>query len=165
MVAADFGGTPPSYFVTSNGGVAWSTFGGIQHGDTTEAWLQDGSRVLAATLEGGQDQANTINTYSATVASGNFGAPINTFTFPNANLDQPWIRIGLTRVYVAYNNLSAANGQTAAVNVSGDGGNTYPQVITLDRVTEHGGSFSSVEYSDCMLRETARQAIFLEQQR
>jgi uncharacterized protein YecT (DUF1311 family) len=31
--------------------------------------------------------------------------------------------------------------------------------------TQHGGSFSSVEFADCMLNETARQAIWLEQQK
>jgi uncharacterized protein YecT (DUF1311 family) len=30
---------------------------------------------------------------------------------------------------------------------------------------EQGGSFASVEYADCMLRETARQAIWIEQQK
>jgi uncharacterized protein YecT (DUF1311 family) len=30
---------------------------------------------------------------------------------------------------------------------------------------EHGGSFATVEYADCMMRETARQAIWIEQQK
>jgi autotransporter passenger strand-loop-strand repeat protein len=78
--------------------------------------------------------SSTLNTYASTVAAGQFGNPVNTFVGSNKN-DQPWIITGPNNyVYVAYNNLGASFGQTASVNISNDGGESFPQVITLDRI-------------------------------
>src|ERR671934_1752502 len=50
--AASFGspGQNP-FFVSSDGGAAWSIIGAFQHSDTSMAWKVDGSAVLIATLE------------------------------------------------------------------------------------------------------------------
>jgi hypothetical protein len=144
MVAAAFGGGGP-YFVSPNGGTTWSSFGNLDHGDTSLAWSLDGSKVLTATLTGAvanPDVGSTINTFSSTVASGNFGFPINMFppTGATKGLDQPWIETGpANHVYVGYNNTrSEIAGQTAQMLVSSDGGNNYKS-ITLDRVGAPNG--------------------------
>jgi hypothetical protein len=105
--------------------------------------------VLATTLiavDGNPDDGSTINTFSSTLANGNFGNPINTFG-PINFLDQPWIETGpANQVYIAYNDLSRAgtglmggtsDGKTAAILVSSDGGVTYKSIV-LDQV---GGKF------------------------
>jgi hypothetical protein len=146
MVASAFGflvngdlGAP--YFASTNGGTTWSEFGTLTHGDTTVAWSQDGSKVLATTLVSvgstNPDVGDTINTYSATLANGMFGPmAINTLVGANRGLDQPWIETGpANKVYEAYNNLAPATpGQNASIQISSDGGNTFGPPITLDRV-------------------------------
>jgi hypothetical protein len=90
MVAGAFGPANAPYYVSSNGGATWSSFGNLQHQDTSSAWKQDGTAVLMTALfdnsgSGNPDMGNLINTYSATVANGNFGFPMNQFA--GANLD------------------------------------------------------------------------------
>ena len=159
LVAASFG--PPShspFFVSTDGGTTWSNFGVLIDSDKTIAWSPDGSAVLTATLvspdeplpvgadadEGGADFQ--LNTYSASqselvTSSGNFGAPINNFIGSNQN-DQPWLRTSPDgQVYMAYSNLGVADTthQTASVNVSTDGGFSYPEIISLDRIGGNAG--------------------------
>ena len=142
IVAGVFGGTFAPYFISTNGGTTWSSFGTLKHGDTTEAFTQDGSRVLAAILppeadgeEQDPDQGTQINTYSTTVATGFFANPIQ--TFPGPGLDQPWLVTGPNNhVYYTFNDTGAPGGRSAQINVSTDNGQSYTN-YTLDRV---GGS-------------------------
>ena len=61
--------------------------------------------TLSDVVPGNPDMGSLINTYSSTVANGNFGFPINQFR--GANLDQPWIETGPSnQVYVAYNDIA-----------------------------------------------------------
>ena len=106
MIASAF---PDVYYVSTNGGTTWSTFGTLNHGDTSLAWSPDGSKVLATTLAtvgGDPDSGANINTFSSTVANMNFGNPINTFPAigTTKGLDQPLIETGpANHVYVGYN--------------------------------------------------------------
>ena len=130
MVSGTFGSGTNPYFVSTDGGETWSSFGGLINNHKTIFWAVDGSEVLTTTLFHGTQ----LNTYSATLADGSFGSPINHFVGSDKN-DQPWLATGPNdHVYVAYNDLGASDGKTASVNVSTDGGVTFPQVITLDRV-------------------------------
>ena len=93
------------------------------------------------------DVGSVINTFSSTVANGNFGFPINTFPPIGATkgLDQPWIETGPSNhVYIGYNNTSSATpGETASILVSSDGGNNYNS-FTLDRAPSALGDDPSV---------------------
>ena len=155
LIAASFGGSSipganAPYFVSLDGGTTWSNFGALTNSDKTIAWVPNGSAVLTATLvspdqalpsgadpdEGGGD--SQLNMYSASqsevTGGGDFGSPINNFVGSDDN-DQPWLRISADgQVYMAYNDLGASGGETASVNVSTDGGTSYSQVISLDRV-------------------------------
>jgi hypothetical protein len=62
MVATTFGGneivsgsTLQPYWISTNGGTAWSSFGSLVHFDSTLAFTQDGSAVLTAALIGPAD--------------------------------------------------------------------------------------------------------------
>ncbi len=128
IIAGAFANTTTPYFISLDGGATWADYGSLNTQDKTLAWAQGGSAALTSTLLNG-----VIRTYSGTTASGNFGAPINTYN-PSHDLDQPWIRTGPSNhVYVGYNDLSAAFGKTASVLASTNGGSTYTPV-TLDRV-------------------------------
>ncbi len=134
IVAAAFGSTfyrdLTPYFVSTDGGGTWFRFGALDTFDKTIAWEADGSAVLTAILTANLD----ISLYSTT-GSGNFGSPIRTYQGINNsnNTDQPWIRTGPSNhVYIAYNDLGAAHGETASVLVSTNGGSSFTPV-TLDR--------------------------------
>ncbi len=154
LIAASFGGSlggNAPYFVSTDGGSTWSTFGALTNSDKTIAWVPNGSAVLTATLVGPDEplplggdpdeggSATQLNMYSASqsevmTSGGNFGSPINNFVGSDNN-DQPWLRISPDgQVYMAYNDLGASGGKTASVNVSTDGGASYAEVISLDRV-------------------------------
>jgi hypothetical protein len=140
MIAGAFGadGADP-FFVSTNGGATWSSFGTLAVSDKSIAWKSDGSAVMVSTVQ--VSNANLlINTYSATLTSG-FGSPV-TFTGNNKN-DQPWIRTGPSnRVYVAYNDPTKAGsdfggsggGKTANVLISTDGGASYRPPVPVDKV-------------------------------
>jgi hypothetical protein len=132
MIAGVFGSSTHPYFMSTNGGTAWSDYGTINHQDKSLAWLQDGSAALTATLLN-----DVISTYSGTIGGSNFGSAINTFNNGHS-LDQPWIRTGPSNhVYVAYNDLFYAGpskgGATAFVLVSANGGSTYT-AVSVDRL-------------------------------
>jgi hypothetical protein len=154
IIAGSFGGSGGNntpYFVSTDGGATWSSFGALGNEDKSIAWVANGSAVLTATLVGpdeplplGADEEEggsplQLNTYSASqsevvTSGGNFGSAINNFVGSNNN-DQPWLRISPDgQVYMAYNDLGVKTGKTASVNVSTDGGKSYPEVIPLDRV-------------------------------
>ena len=139
IVAAAFGSTFYSnltpYFVSADGGDTWSRFGALDAFDKSIAWKADGSAVLTAILTSNLD----ISLYGTTGSSG-FGSPIITYRGINNadSTDQPWILTGPSNhVYVAYNDLGAANppgtGKTASVLVSTDAGLHFTPV-TLDRI-------------------------------
>lgn len=134
MIAGSFSsnfvgsGVASPYFKTTDGGTTWSDYGSLITQDKTIAWKQDGSGVLTTILLN-----NVISTYSGTAGGSSFGSPISNFN-PGDVLDQPWLRTGPSNhVYVGYNDLSAAGGETASVLVSTDGGSTFTPV-TVDRV-------------------------------
>ena len=134
------------YYISNDGGTAWSNYGSLISDDKSLAWLQNGSSFVTGDLK----TNGNIETYSGT-PSGTFHL-INDFGPGTAgtggtggtggfggNLDQPWIRTGPSgHVYLAYNNLNLATsagggGGTASVNVSNDGGTTYTAVV-IDKV-------------------------------
>ncbi len=134
IIAAAFGSTFYSdltpYFVSTDGGNTWSRFGALDTFDKSIAWKADGSAVLTAILT-----SNLDTSLYSTTGSGNFGSAI--FTYRGVNntdkVDQPWIRTGpASHVYIAYNDLGAANGETASILVSTNGGSSFTPV-TLDR--------------------------------
>ena len=128
------------YWVTTNGGTTWSSFGSLLSDDKSLAWRQDGMAALTTTLNFVTGTTLRIDTFQS--GATNFGAPINTFN-PGQNLDQPWIRTGPGgQTYVTYNNLSnfgAGNGKTASIIVSANNGITYGAPITLETVNPIGG--------------------------
>jgi hypothetical protein len=137
MIAGAFAnGLNEPYFMSTNGGTAWSDYGTIANIDKSLAWLQDGSAALTVALLN-----NAISTYSGTIGGSNFGSAINTYN-PGHDLDQPWIRTGPSNnVYVPYNDLTdrgsaddggTGNGETAFVLVSSNGGSTY-SAVSVDR--------------------------------
>ena len=131
IIAGSFGAST-SFFLTLDGGATWSHYDDLSTQDKSLAWKTDGSGFLTETMTLNADLA----TYSGTISSTGFGAPINTYAPANPDdLDQPWIRTGPSNhVYVAYNNLNNyPAGNTASVNVSTDGGATYTTTI-IDRI-------------------------------
>ncbi len=142
LIAGAFGATGSDYFVSTDGGVAWSDYGNLASNDKSLAWLADGSAALTVSLTDYGTTSSALSTYSGTTSAGNFGSAINVFE-PGVNtVDQPWIATGPNgHIYVAYNNLGnsgpdaggSSDGKTASVLVSADGGNNYTPV-TLDRV-------------------------------
>src|SRR5262249_39750413 len=126
MVIGAFGGGNPvpnnPYFVSNDGGATWFDFGSIDHLDKSIAWTPDGSAVLTAVLIGSH-----IDTYSAASAlvtsGGNFGSVINDYVGSDDN-DQPWLRTGSNRVYLAFND-DGGPVETGSINVSTDGGLSY----------------------------------------
>src|SRR5690242_19666188 len=90
------------FFLSIDGGATWTSFGTIDDDDKSIAWKADGSAMLVTPLLDGP-----IDTYSAGVGDGGFGAPINHYVGSN-NYDQPWIRTGPSdHVYVAFNDPGA----------------------------------------------------------
>jgi hypothetical protein len=128
MFAGTFGDGVPPFFISTDGGTTWSTFGTLFNNDKSIAWKVDGSAVLVATMIGMPD-FGPIDTHSALTQ-------LNHYVGSNRN-DQPWIRTGLSdHVYVAFNDLglfNPGNGRTASVNVSTTGG-ANPTTVGLDRV-------------------------------
>lgn len=146
IIAAAFGaiGSTAStpYFQSLDGGATWADYATLDSVDKSLAWLADGSAFLTALLRLRLGFFTDILTYAGTPTSGGFGSPINTFEPRRVDsLDQPWIRTGPSNhVYVAYNNLNNAGaaGETASVNVSTDGGNTFTPVV-IERLPAGGG--------------------------
>ena len=121
------------FFVSTDGGNTWSIFGTLDHHDKSIAWKADGSAVLVARL-----LDEDIDTFSATVTDSGFGSAINHYVGSHEN-DQPWIRTGPSNhVYLGFNDTGAADGKTASVNVSTDGGSSHT-TVTLDRVGASAG--------------------------
>ena len=127
------------YWISTNGGTTWSSFGSLNSVDKSLAWRQDGVAALTTPLNfvSGGAPPTTISTFQSGMSS--FGAAINTFN-PGQNLDQPWIRTGASgQTYVAYNNLSNAGGRTASMIVSANNGTTYGAQVTLETTNPAGG--------------------------
>jgi hypothetical protein len=128
------------FFISTNGGATWSSFGTLTNSDKSIAWKSDGSAVLVSTVQFSGTNA-LINTYSATLTSG--FSQVNSFSGNNDN-DQPWIRTGPSnRVYVAYNDPTKfgngfrgrmGDGKTANVLISTDGGASYRPPVPVDKV-------------------------------
>jgi hypothetical protein len=148
MLAGSFGKltsglNPNPFFLSTDGGTTWTSFGTLDDDDKSIAWKTDGSAILVTPLVG-----NPIDTYSVTVTDSGFGAPINHYVGSNDN-DQPWVRTGPSNhVYVAFNDLGASGGKTASVNVSSTGGTSYT-TVTLDRI---GGSAPGAAQDDPAVR-------------
>src|SRR4029079_5869917 len=71
----DSGGVRTPFFLTTDGGATWSTYGqSFATDDKSLAWKLDGSGFLATVLTA----QFGINTYSGTAAGNGFGTPINT---------------------------------------------------------------------------------------
>jgi hypothetical protein len=128
------------FWVSTNGGTTWSSFGSLLSNDKSLAYQQDGVRALAATLNVatfGPPATGSISVFQG--GATNFGSAV--FTTPVAVLpDQPWLRTGpggLT--YLADNNLGNAAGKTASIRVSSNNGSTFAPQITLETVTPAGG--------------------------
>src|SRR5436309_8066168 len=134
---------PNPFFISTDGGATWTSFGTLDDDDKSIAWKTDGSAILVTPLVG-----NPIDTYSVTVTDSGFGSPINHYVGSKDN-DQPWVRAGPSiHVYVAFNDLGASAGKTASVNVSTTGG-TSPTTVTLDRI---GGSAPGAAQDDPAVR-------------
>jgi hypothetical protein len=132
-----------TFFLSTDGGATWSSFGTLDDDDKSIAWKTDGSAILVTPLLDGP-----IDTYSVTVTDSGFGSAINHYVGSNNN-DQPWVRTGPSdHVYVAFNDLGASGGKTASVNVSVSGG-TSPTTVTLDRI---GGSAPGAAQDDPAVR-------------
>jgi hypothetical protein len=148
MFAGSFGpeGSPFNhnpFFLSTDGGATWTSFGTLDDDDKSIAWKADGSAILVTPLVG-----DPIDTYSVTVTDSGFGSPINHYVGSNDN-DQPWVRTGPSdHVYVAFNDLGASGGKTASVNVSPTGGTSYT-TVTLDRI---GGSAPGAAQDDPAVR-------------
>ena len=78
------------FFLSTDGGATWSSFGTLDDDDKSIAWKTDGSAILVTPL-----LSSPIDTYSVTVTDSGFGAPINHYVGSNNN-DQPWVRITFT---------------------------------------------------------------------
>src|SRR5262245_37449569 len=143
MFAGTFGGDDANpFFLSTDGGTTWSIFGTLEHEDKSVAWKADGSAVLVARLLHHEISPGSfeddIDTFSATVTDSGFGSPINHYLGSHEN-DQPWIRTGPSdHVYLGFNDTGAADGKTASVNVSTDGGSSHT-TVTLDRVGASAG--------------------------
>ena len=130
------------FWISTNEGTTWSSFGSLPSSDKTLAWRQDGVAALAVTLNVNVFPPPTLLDHLTTFQSGatNFGAAIN--TSPIQSVDQPWIRTGSGgQTYVASNNFNAANagGKTASIEVSSNNGVTYSPTIVLETVSPAGG--------------------------
>jgi autotransporter passenger strand-loop-strand repeat protein len=142
------GAPPDTYWSSSDGGTTWTSFGGINHGDTTVAWLQQsgGTAVplivaLDADVSSVDDRGNVIDVFS--------GGSISSASTPlftqsggaSGGLDQPWLATGPNgAIYYTYNNTDATSGMTAEISFSSNGGSSFSAGVTLDRV---GGSLIS----------------------
>src|SRR5215813_14668920 len=82
MVAGAFG-APAPFFVSTDRGTTWGTFGTLFNNDKSIAWKVDGSAVLVATMTG-MPNFGPINTYTTFTQ-------LNNYVGSNLN-DQPWIR-------------------------------------------------------------------------
>ncbi len=129
IIVGSSGGSTTPYFLSTNGGLTWTSYGALDTLDKTLAWSQDETTILSSILTSTED----LSTYSGTTAGSTFNAaPINTGSL--GNLDQPWLRTGPSNhVYLAYNNLNPTDGKTASIDVSNDGGVTFTPVV-IDRV-------------------------------
>jgi hypothetical protein len=125
------------YFSTQNGGVTWTNFQNLVHGDETVAWTPSGN-LYASLLE--NTVANSVTTFRS-VPPNNPPTliPINTFTRTDLP-DQPWVEAttvgGLDHIYVAYNDLSNFNSTTqgtASVQYSTNSGASWRNVV-LDKL-------------------------------
>lgn len=127
------------YWISTNEGTTWSSFGSLPSADKTLAWEQSGAAALTATLNINSFGPPVVTDHISTFESGasNFGAPVNTTAVQQ--LDQPWIRTGPGgQTYLAYNNLGNAGGRTASMIVSGNNGSTYASQVTLETVNPAG---------------------------
>src|SRR5262245_56498934 len=85
------------FFLSTDGGATWTSFGTLDDDDKSIAWKTDGSAILVTPLV-----SNPIDTYSVTVSDSGFGSPINHYVGSSDN-DQPWVRTGPSdHVYVAF---------------------------------------------------------------
>jgi hypothetical protein len=97
-----------TFFLSTDGGATWSSFGTLDDDDKSIAWKTDGSAILVTPLLDGP-----IDTYSVTVTDSGFGSAINHYVGSNNN-DQPWVRTGPSdHVYVAFNDLGASGRSTS----------------------------------------------------
>jgi hypothetical protein len=125
VIISSFGGGQP-YFSTPDGGMTWTRFQTVPHGDTTLAWSASGTAYMAR-LNGPFDvqmspPPNNPPSFSVILGSAQAGA------------DQPWIAAaqvgGQDRIYVGYN-----GGSRSTVRFSTDGGATWS-----NEVLERSGS-------------------------
>jgi hypothetical protein len=133
------------YFATNNGGTTWSNFDNVVHGDTTVDYGQNGTNAYMARLSGNNITAfSSANSPWSPIVSSSYNS---TFSIP----DQPWLQTGRgvdpastmvkDRLYIGFNDLSnfgGANGKTATVRFSTDGGLTFANKI-LETVTPASG--------------------------
>jgi autotransporter passenger strand-loop-strand repeat protein len=120
------------FFISVDGGTAWSPYGELDHNDKSLAWSTDGSTLFAATMVQLTSTTSEINTYSGTISGSDFGSPIDTYD-PSHDLDQPWIATGSGgHVFISYNDFSL--NPNAHVLVSSDGGVDYTPEA-LDRLS------------------------------
>jgi len=132
------------YFATNNGGTTWSNFDNVVHGDTTVDYGQNGTNAYMARLSGNNITAfSSANSPWSPIVSSSY----NAISTP----DQPWLQTGRgvdpastmvkDRLYIGFNDLSnfgGANGKTATVRFSTDGGLTFANKV-LETVSPVAG--------------------------
>jgi hypothetical protein len=108
------------YFQSQNGGMTWTNFQNIPHGDTTLDWSASGNAYLAR-LNGTFDVQRSLppnNPPSFSIIPGS----------AQSSADQPWVKVaqvgGQDRIYVSYNS-TAASPFRANIRYSTNGGATW----------------------------------------
>jgi hypothetical protein len=151
-ISAFANGATNPYYASANGGLTWTRFDNVAHGDTSLSWSPSGTLYMARLYNvvlsgGGVPIQGSIDNQKVTnpAGGGTFSQIANSvYTTPtNTSIpDQPSIKVaqvgGQDRLYTGFNNLSNAGGKSASVRVSTDGGSTY-QNVTIESVTPGAG--------------------------
>jgi hypothetical protein len=140
MISGTFTSGSTPYWISTNGGTTWSSFGSLSSVDKSLAWEQSGAAALTTTLTFATGTTTQISTFQSGASS--FNPASNVFN-PGRGIDQPWIRTGPGgQTYVTYNNLGPGftlNPTSAAMIVSANNGSTYAAPITLETVPAPAG--------------------------
>ena len=148
IVVSSFGafGSPSPFFGSTDGGLTWTNYASISHGDASMDWLPGGSPFVAYLQPPvGNNSPTTVNTGTFTFPGAGTYNNIAAGQQVNANgVDQPWAFVAnANNLYVSYENYNNAGASVATVRYSNNGGVGWTNA-TLDQAPGTFGNGAAV---------------------